>query len=152
MTPLKAMLHVSNKTAVYSRTGHREWEHLSFIIINLLLLLLLQQFYIPPLQGNLLRSAPSPTSVKQCGLKARVKYNRLDASDAAQPGYHSRLATEKARLYRKNIPLMGDQSVTCFSTLIHIIIMIKFTAAAVLDLSVFTTQSLSYHTLVRNWI
>src|SRR6218665_931437 len=75
LTPLKAMLHVSNKTAVYSRTGHREWEHLSLIIINLLLLLL-QQFYIPPLQGNLLRSAPSPTSVKQCGLKARVKYSR----------------------------------------------------------------------------
>ena len=26
-----------------------------------------------PRQGNLLRSAPSPTSVKQCGLKTREK-------------------------------------------------------------------------------
>ena len=73
LTLLKAMLHVSNKTAVYSRTGHRQWEHLSFIIN---LLLLLPQFYIAPLQANLLRSISSPTSVKQCGLKARVKYSR----------------------------------------------------------------------------
>src|SRR6218665_3420654 len=34
---------------------------------------LLQQFYIAPLQGSLLRSASWLTSVKQCGLKARKK-------------------------------------------------------------------------------
>ena len=38
------------------------------------------------------------------------------------------------------------------TTVIHTIIMIKFIAAAVLDLSVVTTQSLSYQMLVRNWI
>src|SRR6218665_3396485 len=35
------------------------------------------QFYLAPLQGNLLRSAPSPTSVKQCGLKTREKKSRV---------------------------------------------------------------------------
>jgi len=37
------------------------------------LLLLLQQSYVVPLQGCLLRSAPRPTSVKQCSLKTREK-------------------------------------------------------------------------------
>ena len=36
------------------------------VVIVVLLLLLLHQFYIAPLQGDLLRSVPSPTSVKQC--------------------------------------------------------------------------------------
>jgi len=45
--------------------------HLSFssvfLLISFLKLLLLQLFQIAYLQGNLLMSAPSLTSVKQCG-------------------------------------------------------------------------------------
>ena len=32
---------------------------------------------VAPLQGNLLKNAPSRTSIKQCGLKAREEYSRV---------------------------------------------------------------------------
>src|SRR6218665_3010237 len=110
LTLLKAMLHVSNKTAVYT---HRQWEHLSFVIN----LLLLQQFYIAPLQANLLRSISSPTSDKQCGLKARVKYSRcVRRSATGRPFPTNRNRNRNRKLQTSKAPLKSQAQGTSLFT------------------------------------
>lgn len=46
-------------------------------VTSILLLLLLRSFYVAPLQGDLLRSAPSPTTAKKSSFQVCKKQGRV---------------------------------------------------------------------------
>ena len=69
-----------------------------------------------PLQSNLLRSAPSPTSVKQCGLKARENRGEqatcVRCSATGRPFQAVGPAMEKARHCRITVLVRGTSIIT----------------------------------------